>query len=139
MRLTLFIAMLICGICEMAPAEASTTSFTVYGDRGEHGARDECPAGQYLVGFIGKTGAWVDQITVICAKPGSDLTFSGRRSIASRGGGGGAYAEAYCNADEAVSGAWFTRNTGYQIVNVAVTCRSIKTGVTRKDAQRLKP
>ena len=129
MRLTSFIAMLIDGVCQTA-AQAATTTFTIYGDRGDAGAHDECPAGQYLVGVIGNTGDWVDQITVICAKPGSDLTFSGRRSIASRGGGTGAYTEAYCNADEAVSGAWFARNKGYEIVFVVMTCRSIKTGVT---------
>jgi hypothetical protein len=130
MRLTSFIAMLICGVCQTAPAQAATTTFTIYGDRGDEGAHDECPAGQYLVGVIGNTGDWIDQITVICAKPGSDLTFSGRHSIASRGGGTGKYTEAYCNADEAVSSAWFTRNQGYEIVNVVMHCRSIRTGVT---------
>lgn len=133
MRLTSFIAMLIYGVCQTA-AQAATTTFTIYGDRGDAGAHDECPAGQYLVGVIGNTGDWVDQITVICAKPGSDLTFSGRRSIASRGGGTGAYTEAYCNADEAVSGAYYDRNKGYEIVTVVMSCRSIRTGVTRTRA-----
>ena len=129
MRLTSFIAILIFGICQTSAAQAGTTTFTIYGDRGDTGAHDECPAGQYLVGVIGNTGDWIDQITVICAKPGPDLTFSGRRSIASRGGGTGAYTEAYCNADEAVSGVWLARNKGYEIVFVEMTCLSIKTGV----------
>ena len=114
---------------EHPPRKRAATTFTIYGDRGDTGAHDECPAGQYLVGVIGNTGDWIDQITVICAKPGPDLTFSGRRSIASRGGGTGAYTEAYCNADEAVSGVWLARNKGYEIVFVEMTCLSIKTGV----------
>jgi hypothetical protein len=78
------------------------------------------------VGFIGNTGSWIDQITVICAKPNTDLTFTGRRSIASRGGSGGAYLESYCPSDSAISGITIARTDNYQIMQLEIRCRSVK-------------
>ena len=38
-----------------------------YGDRGDVRTSQECPDNQVLEGFTGRTGAWIDQIQLVCA------------------------------------------------------------------------
>ena len=120
-------AALVCAGLALAAPPASARDFDVYGTNDGQRARDECPPGEYFVGVVGSAGLWLDQITVACAKPKSDQTFSGPKTLPSRGGGGGKFKQVYCPADAAVTSISIKRSPDYKIVGVDLTCKSVKT------------
>jgi hypothetical protein len=75
---------LVCACVEMAAAPATARDHGIYGARSDTTVRDECPAGQYLVGLVGSAGIWLDQITVVCASLNSDMTWSSGRTLPAR-------------------------------------------------------
>jgi hypothetical protein len=88
-------------------------------------ARDECPAGQYLVGLVGNAGLWLDQITVVCASLNPDMKWSSARTLPSRGGSGGHFTPAYCKDYEIVTAITIERTKNYQIAYVNLTCSAV--------------
>ena len=77
--------------CTLVISEVTARTFRdPYGGSGTDHASDECTPGKYFVGVVGATGAWIDQIAVLCAEAKSDGTFGPAKTIASRGGTGGA-------------------------------------------------
>jgi hypothetical protein len=77
------------------PAEA--TVLPVEGGPGGGYFRDDCPPGQYLVGFSVGAGAWIDRIAVLCAGlPPGQASFGNRTPGAFHGGPGGGPQEGYC-------------------------------------------
>jgi hypothetical protein len=88
----IFAAVLIVLACASIADPASARTFRdPYGGRGDASASDECGPGKYFVGVVGRTGAWVDQIAVLCAELQPNGLYKGAKSIAARGGGGGAF------------------------------------------------
>ena len=69
---------------------------------GDHGFRDVCPAGTYIVGFHVRTGDWFDAIGVSCGivLPGGQIRVMS--TGATHGGGGGAPAEMTCENGQVV-------------------------------------
>lgn len=51
----------------VCPDISRATDLPIYGGLGWQQVRAECPKGSYLVGVAGRTGAWVDRITPVCA------------------------------------------------------------------------
>src|SRR5258708_3411960 len=73
---------------------AYAKTFPPYGDRGDASFSDTCPAGQYLVGLRGRSGAWIDQIAISCRSLTGNL--GGEHYGPARGGNGGGPSEGYC-------------------------------------------
>lgn len=120
---------LFCALLSLAIGPAVARDFEIYGTNDGQLARDECPAGQYLVGIVGNTGLWIDQIAVVCAELKSDNTFSGGKTLPSRGGNGGTFKQVMCDKnDEAIGEIDIERNSNYQIAGVPFVCVSIETG-----------
>ena len=61
---TLFMAL---GLALASSGSALATDLPVFGGPGGSEFRAQCPNGSYLVGFNGKTGAWVERISPVCA------------------------------------------------------------------------
>jgi hypothetical protein len=82
-----------------APASAATT-FPAIGSGGDAHFNDNCPAGQYVVGFKGRVGGWIDQIQLVCAPLLSDGSRGQTFTYVEppRGGLGGAAQEFHCDA-----------------------------------------
>ena len=90
-RRRVFAVTLVLLACASIAAPAVARTFRdPYGSSGTDHASDECTPGKYFVGVVGATGAWIDQIAVLCAELKSDGTFGPAKTIASRGGTGGA-------------------------------------------------
>jgi hypothetical protein len=51
-----------------AGTSRAETNFPVIGGSGNGSFEDHCPAQQYLVEIRGRTGAWVDQVQLVCEK-----------------------------------------------------------------------
>ncbi len=105
-----------------APAAAKTFR-DPYGSTGDAHASDECGAGKYFVGVVGATGAWIDQIAVLCAELKSDGTFGGAKSIASRGGtGGGLHPAVLCPRNQVVTSISVGINEDRQVASLELYC-----------------
>lgn len=69
-------------------AEGRNSKATL-GSKGKLIAVEECPAGEVLVGFTGRTGAAIDAIQIICAAVLADGTYGAPRRDPDRYGGQG--------------------------------------------------
>lgn len=111
-----------------APGHATMTE--IKGGPGGGSYNLSCPAGQFLVGFNARTGAWVDAVGIICAPfTGGNRVGDINRDPRMTGGKGGGPQEAYCPPGEPVTGIGlaFTRGNGLdrQFVNtIDVFCPS---------------
>lgn len=99
LRYTLAIGLL---IAAGTSAQARQT-FPAVGGAGKHADPAQCEPDEYLVGFEGHVGLWIDRIRPLCAKISSD----GRRGEINAeqsafGGSGGSPAEFSCPADSIV-------------------------------------
>jgi hypothetical protein len=112
---------------------ASAQVFPAAGTSGDRSDRDECPAGDYLVGFGVYSGLWIDGLVIKCAKfiqpaPGTkEATLGPPTTPRSERGGKAGMANAkdfVCPANTYVSGIGFWRK-GAEIQHVGVACRSI--------------
>ena len=61
----------------------------VVGGAGARSNVDRCPSGEFLVGFNYRAGAWMDQISVICAPLLPSKQIGNTHSLPARGGRGG--------------------------------------------------
>jgi len=110
------------------PSVASArTEFQIYGAQGDKGDKDECPAGSYMVGFVGGVGNWIDQIGVVCGKLQSNGSVTGANAISSRGGSGGTLLQKFCGPDEVIDEIHPVRNDNYQIAFIQMNCRNLRT------------
>jgi hypothetical protein len=101
-----------------------TVAFPPHGGRGDASFEDRCPAGRYMVGLGVRTGAWMDQLTVICSAVGSDGRTSGNQYLRPRGGLGGGPSERNCAPDHVVNQIKFRMTRGdRQVKSITVECR----------------
>jgi hypothetical protein len=95
--LTFFVAL------SLMVATSSATVFPADGGQGDRAEIYKCPPYHVLVGVYGRTGAWIDQIGLICAEfSGSDWKRGNLRREAPKGGSGGTPQEKYCTGDSAI-------------------------------------
>jgi hypothetical protein len=107
-----------------SPALARTV-LMVAGSNGDAGAVAECPSGQSLVGFSGRTGLWIDAIQMVCAAPGAQPVALGPRY----GGPGGGRVDSFCPHGWQLSAATLNMTTrNRQVAAINYSCRSIQTG-----------
>ena len=86
---------------------------------------DSCPSGQFLVGVDARSGAWMDQISITCAKfdPASGSTAGTRYHGPARGGIGGGPSSKECNADHLITGVGITmRDEGDNVRMLIFNC-----------------
>jgi hypothetical protein len=84
-----------------------------------------CPAGQFLIGFHARTGAWFDAIGIVCTSyNASTKTFAGiNRDPRMAGGSGGGEQEKYCPAGVPISGIGvYPNGEGQHVDALAITC-----------------
>jgi len=108
---------------------AAAKDWPPVGGSGNDSKRDKCKPGQYLVGVKVKSGAWVDQMYIICSTVRDHATF-GRDYGTPRGGtGGGPPVETYCAADEIIRGMGLIMTAGNRQVQMfQFNCVNMKTG-----------
>lgn len=82
------------GACAMAlsaivAGPAAATDLPQYGARGDRSFREVCAPGTYLVGLQVRSGLWIDQVAIKCARVAPNGTTSGVTVSAAHGGDGG--------------------------------------------------
>jgi hypothetical protein len=110
-----------------APATAHN-EYPAVGGAGDASAKVQCPAGQYLGGFSGRTGVWINQIQAMCAMPGKDPVLFGP-TLGGRGGGPGL---AYCGGGQVMTGSVTLTMTTHirQVASIQFRCHNARTGET---------
>lgn len=115
----------------MLPAAPSHArhDLPVLGGPGDAAARAQCPPGHRLAGFAGRSGLWIDQIQMVCAKPDGRPVATGARY----GGTGGAAKDGICprNWDMTNRTVFLNMTTrNRQVAAINFECRSRATGET---------
>ncbi len=109
-----------------APARAAEP-FDVYGDGSGTSARAMCGTGDVLVGMVGRSGGWIDQIQGICGKIKPDGTYTITNTLKPRGGNGGAPQPAvHCDKDKVVYSLTVNLAANLKVQQVEMLCRSVK-------------
>ena len=105
------------------PAQAKF-DLNIDGSPGDAGARAECPAGQMLVGFSGRTGTWIDRIQIMCARPLPGGHVSQPVAVGPEyGGAGGGRVDSHCPLDSMMNGALVVLTTGKrQVAAIKMSC-----------------
>jgi hypothetical protein len=98
----LSVAGTIAAIVVAAPAAAK--NFPVVGGQGPHSIVVGCTVGEYIVGFKGRIGSWIDRIGPLCAPLLPSMELGEKRYPASYGGNGGSPNQAFCESGEVVQG-----------------------------------
>ncbi|WP_162918636.1 CAP domain-containing protein [Taklimakanibacter deserti] len=86
---------------------AAALEFAPVGASGDAGFRDVCPTGHYLTGASARTGAWVDQIAILCSppvNPDGSIGYGPPPPGPKRGGEGGSPLTKTCASNEIVHG-----------------------------------
>jgi hypothetical protein len=106
------------------PTLASPATVVGTGTRGDFHEEVRCPAGEFLVGLYGRTGAWIDQVGPICARFSQPSYTAGEQTRApARGGNGGGPNEQSCESDSAIrSAAIELVDSGDQVGNIKFSC-----------------
>jgi len=98
------------------------------GASGNDSKRDKCKPGQYLVGVKVKSGAWVDQMYIICSTVRDGATFGTDYGTPRGGTGGGPPIETYCAPDEIIRGMGLIMTAGNRQVQMfQFNCVNMKT------------
>lgn len=116
------------GTMLLAAPSYARHELAVVGGSGDKTARAQCPKGQMLAGFSGRTGMWVDQIQMVCAKPGAQPVATGARF----GGSGGGAKDGFCpHTWDMLNHASLNMTTRErQVASINFSCRSRATGET---------
>jgi hypothetical protein len=102
-----------------------TVIFGPFGARGNASFDDRCPVGQYIVGLHVRSGAWMDQLGVICAAVSSTGAVSGNHSLPAHGGNGGGPSERTCGSNQVVSAMRFRMTRAdRQVKEITMDCRA---------------
>jgi hypothetical protein len=108
------------------PASAHRT-WPVIGGAGDATTTVSCPAGEQIVGFEGRTGLWIDQVRLMCARQVDASTMGEPHPIGdAMGGFGGASRREVCGRKFMIHsiGMIYTKNQK-QVVAIHVSCASI--------------
>lgn len=108
------------------PASAHR-AWPVIGGAGDATATVSCPAGEQIVGFEGRTGLWIDQIRLMCAKQIDAATMGEPHPAGdAMGGFGGATTRVVCGRKFMIHGIGmlYTKNQK-QVSSIDFSCASI--------------
>lgn len=118
----LCVTLLLCAIGISTPASARK-EFTVHGGVGDISNASVCPVGNFIVGFRGRTGLWIDQIRIRCAPLLNGGGVGDSKAMPGVGGPGGGKAEAKCVEGHVVNQIdFFTTNQNRQIELITFRC-----------------
>jgi hypothetical protein len=111
-------------------APAAAKNFPVVGGQGPHSIVVGCTAGEYMIGFKGRIGSWIDRIGPVCAPLLPSMELGEKHYPATYGGNGGGPVEATCEPGEVLQGISADRwsNDPNTIHAVHFLCRSAKNG-----------
>lgn len=99
----------------------------VVGDHGDKSVHAECPPGQTMVGFSGRTGTWVDAIQLVCAPINGQPVAIGPRY----GGAGGRDTDSLCPKGWRMQNVSLNMTTHLaRVAAIEYSCKSRKTGET---------
>ncbi len=98
-RATLAIAATAMGLLT-GPAQA--TVIPAQGATGDVHGEIRCPRGYVVVGFVGRTGSWIDKLAPMCAQVMPGYVTGGVVVPDGKGGNGGEPTDRYCPRDTAV-------------------------------------
>lgn len=122
-------AALLVALAAAKPA-LSRTELSVVGSSGT-AFKDECPAGQYLVGLNARRSEYVDQVQIICAAIGAGGKFGEELYYGpERGGRTGTPLESACRGGTIIEAELAMSPSNRQISNVQLKCRSLLNGST---------
>ena len=96
-------------VLDCLPAEAAQLDENAFafGARGDFQETYNCPTGQFLTGLYGRTGSWIDQVGLVCARFVQPSYSAGSQvKQPPRGGNGGGPNEQVCDADSAIRTAY---------------------------------
>lgn len=110
----------------------TVTTGTYRGGSGSYLATEDCPSGSVVTGFVGRSGWYLDQLTIRCAPvevshDGTDWSVSlGSASDRSPmgGSGGGAFSRADCSTGEVASGATIGARSG-EVEGFRLACQEL--------------
>ena len=100
---------------------AEATDFPAVGGQGDAAARDVCPPGSYLTGANARTGAWIDQISILCSapiNPNGTIGYGPPAPGPNRGGNGGGSSNNHCGANEIIFGMGLLHTEGNRQVRL---------------------
>ncbi len=139
MRLLRAVALILVGL-PFAASPAFATEFPAVGSNGDAPFRDDCTAGQYLIGLKGRAGAWIDQVGLICAPIQADLTSGPKSYGPARGGNGGTPVDQYCASGTVATSMslHFTKDMK-QVFSIDLTCTSVRTWQEQQPPASLEP
>ena len=126
MRLICGLATILAFVVTAAPASAHR-AWPVVGGSGDATTTVMCPPGEQIVGFEGRTGLWIDQVRLMCAKQIDGSTMGEPHSVGDAlGGYGGAAKRVVCGRKAYIHaiGMLYTKNQR-QVSQIDFSCASI--------------
>jgi len=97
--------------------------FTVHGGVGDINNASVCPVGNFIVGFRGRAGLWIDQIRIRCAPLLNGGGVGNSTALAGAGGPGGAEQAEKCTPGHIINKInFFTTKDNRQIEYITFDC-----------------
>ena len=97
---------LLCALLCLGTEGALAQSYPAWGGSGDANAADLCGQQQYFItGFRFRSGAWLDQLQIVCQHPNPNGTVDSARITPNppRGGGGGGPSQIFCPPNQVVT------------------------------------
>lgn len=106
-----------------APATQARTTFPAHGGSGDISNASVCPTGNFIVGFRGRAGLWIDQIRIRCAPLLDGGGVGKSTALAGAGGPGGGEQAQKCDPGHVINQInFFTTKENRQIEMISFRC-----------------
>jgi hypothetical protein len=105
----------------LSSAEARTT-YTPHGGSGDITNASVCPTGEFIVGFTGRSGLWIDHVKLRCALLGPGGRLEKAHTVGGAGGSGGGVANAECDRGLIKSIVYWTTKDNRQVERISFNC-----------------
>jgi hypothetical protein len=125
--IAVFFAFVCFGSC-LISGTAAATEFPPCCSSFGNDFRDTCPPGEFLVGVNGRSGDWIDQISITCAPVSGSGTTGTQDNGPRRGGNGGGPYTKSCFPDETITGTSLMMTDDQKHVRLLIfNCKSTTT------------
>jgi hypothetical protein len=120
----------------LATPSAARTVYPIYaGGSGDINNTGVCKPGEYIIGFSGRVGGWIDRLKIVCAVVQSSGTMGPRVTRGGMGGDGGAEGESVCPVGLIKGISYRLTYDGRMVEEISFGCNDAKTGKrVRKNA-----